>query len=160
MNISERGLGFIDREIASRREQREYLSEDEGSARGRSLFLRLSGEIEVLGYLRGLVSSGDNCLTLPNKNKNMSKFKPLADRIQIKPDEQASHTGNFVIPDSAKEKPVTGTVVAAGPLVNPDHICIGDRVVYSSSAGVTVEIDGELVTYLMERDCHFVISNN
>lgn len=90
----------------------------------------------------------------------MSKFKPLADRIQIKVDEQVSHTGNFVIPDSAKEKPVTGTVVAVGPKVDRTHINVGDRVVYSSSAAVSVEIDGELVTYLMERDCHFVISAN
>ena len=161
MDITNRCLSFIDREVELRREQREYLSGDgDGNVRGRGLFIRLSDEIVVLEYLRGLIALSDNRLILSNKNKNMSKFKPLADRIQIRPDEQASHTGNFVIPDSAKEKPVTGFVVAVGPKVDHAHISVGDRVVYSSSAAVSVEIDGELVTYLMERDCHFVISNN
>ena len=82
MDITNRCLSFIDREVELRREQREYLSGDgDGNVRGRGLFIRLSDEIVVLEYLRGLIALSDNRLILSNKNKNMSKFKPLADRI-------------------------------------------------------------------------------
>lgn len=54
MDITNSSLAFIEKEIASRKEQREYLSDDDTNVRGKNLFLKLSQEIEVLGYLKGL----------------------------------------------------------------------------------------------------------
>jgi chaperonin GroES len=87
------------------------------------------------------------------------KFTPLGDRIQIKPDEAKSLTDSgMIIPDTAKEKPVTGTVIAKGDKVT--QVKISDRVIYSPHAGVEVTVDGEKILYVKEGDCHFVISEN
>ena len=87
------------------------------------------------------------------------KIKPLADRIVIAPsDEEVSQTaGGIYIPDTAKEKPQTGTVVAAGPgRVTDDGktialtVKVGDSVVYSKYAGTEYSEVG--TDYLVVRE--------
>ncbi|MCH8061758.1 MAG: co-chaperone GroES [Chloroflexi bacterium] len=86
-------------------------------------------------------------------------FKPLGNRVVIKPndeDEQVS-AGGIYIPDTAKEKPQEGTVVAAGPgrITDdgsriPMEIAVGDKVVYSKYAGTEYK-EGD-IEYLVLRE--------
>jgi len=86
-------------------------------------------------------------------------FKPLGNRVVVKPndeDEQVS-SGGIYIPDTAKEKPQEGTIVAAGPgRVTDDgsripmEIAVGDKVVYSKYAGTEYK-DGD-IEYLVLRE--------
>lgn len=81
------------------------------------------------------------------------KLKPLADRVLVlpMPAEEKTASGLF-IPDSAKEKPQKGTVVAVGK-GNKDEamtVKVNDVVLYTKYGGTTLEIDGE--TYLMMRE--------
>lgn len=84
--------------------------------------------------------------------------KPLEDRVLVKPLEQASVTSSgLYLPESSKEKPIQGTVIAAGPgkiLENGTRASMsvskGDRVVYSKYAGTEVDIDG--VEHLILRE--------
>lgn len=87
------------------------------------------------------------------------KLKPLADRVVIEPsdDEATTSPGGIIIPDTAKEKPQQGKVVAAGPgrtsddgaLIKPE-VKKGDIVVYSKYAGTEFKQDG--VEYLIVRE--------
>ena len=88
-------------------------------------------------------------------------IKPLQDRVVVKPLEEVQQTtaGGIVIPDSAKEKPQLGEVVAVGPgKVNEDgkHIPIGvkvgDRVFHSKYGGTNVKVEGEEYIILREDD--------
>ena len=80
------------------------------------------------------------------------KIKPLADRVLIepKPAEEKTASGLF-IPDTAKEKPLAGTVVAVGPGTSEVkmEVKVGDTVLYGKYAGTEVTVDGE--TYLIMR---------
>ncbi len=90
----------------------------------------------------------------------MSKInlKPLADRVIVKPKEAEEKTkGGIILPDTAKEKPVEGTVVAAGPGKTSDdgklikmEVKVGDVVLYGKYSGSEVTIDG--VEYLIMRE--------
>ena len=80
------------------------------------------------------------------------KIKPLADRVLIKPDPAEEKTaGGLFIPETAKEKPLAGTVVAAGPGTDEVKMEVkaGDKVLYGKYAGTEVTHDGE--TYLIMR---------
>ena len=91
-------------------------------------------------------------------------FKPLGNRIVIEPlegDEQVSSGGIF-IPDTAKEKPQDGTIVAVGPgrLTDdgkrvPMEVAVGDVVVYSKYAGTEYKEDGTEYLILREDDILF-----
>jgi chaperonin GroES len=78
--------------------------------------------------------------------------KPLADRVLIKPApaEQKTASG-IIIPDSAKEKPQKGEVVAAGPGTKDEEmqVKVGDLVLYGKYAGTELNIDG--IDYLIMR---------
>lgn len=79
-------------------------------------------------------------------------IKPLADRVLIKPGEAEETTvSGIIIPDSAKEKPLKGTVVAAGPGTKDEKMEVkeGDTVLYGKYAGTEVKLDNE--TYLIMR---------
>lgn len=80
-------------------------------------------------------------------------FKPLADRVLVEaaPAEQKTASG-IIIPDTAKEKPLRGTVVAAGPgkTDEPMTVKIGDSVLYGQYSGTEIKIDG--TTYLIMRE--------
>ena len=88
------------------------------------------------------------------------ELKPLADRVVIKPKprEETTRTG-IVLPDTAKEKPQEGTVVAAGPgRVTEDgsrvplDIKVGDIVLYAKYAGTEYKLDSEELLILRESD--------
>ena len=88
------------------------------------------------------------------------KLKPLADRLVIKPDEQEEMTASgLVLPETAKEKPQQGTVLAAGPGRRDDDgnrieldVAIDDTVLYAKYAGTEIKIDGDKLLILKESD--------
>jgi chaperonin GroES len=85
------------------------------------------------------------------------KIKPLADRVLIEPAAAEDKTaGGIIIPDTAKEKPQKGTVVAVGPgkKDEPMTVKIGDSVLYGKYAGTEVTIDGN--NYLIMRESDIV----
>ncbi|MDH3913357.1 MAG: co-chaperone GroES, partial [Rhodospirillales bacterium] len=79
------------------------------------------------------------------------KFRPLHDRVVVEALEQEEKTaGGIIIPDTAKEKPMQGKVVAAGPgargesgEVTPLDVKAGDRVLYGKWSGTEVKVDGK-----------------
>ena len=91
--------------------------------------------------------------------KTKVKVFPLADRVAIRPmEETATMKGGLYIPDTAKEKPIQGEVLAVGPgrrekgEVVPMELRVGDRVVYGKYSGTQVELDGEEVILIKESD--------
>lgn len=89
------------------------------------------------------------------------KLKPLDDRIVVRPGESEETTASgLVIPDTAKEKPQQGEVLAAGPgkradstgEIIPMDVKVGDTVLYSKYGGTEVTIDGEDLLVLAGRD--------
>ena len=85
------------------------------------------------------------------------KIKPLADRVLIEPAPAEDKTaGGIIIPDTAKEKPQKGTVVAVGPgkKDEPMTVKVGDKVLYGKYAGTEITIDGE--NYLIMRESDIV----
>ena len=80
------------------------------------------------------------------------KIKPLADRVVVEPKEAEEKTASgLIIPDSAKEKPQKGKIVAAGPGTKDEkmEVKIGDIVLYGKYAGTEISIDGK--DYLIMR---------
>jgi chaperonin GroES len=95
------------------------------------------------------------------KGKAKSKtYRPLDDRILIKPTEAEERTASGIfLPEGAKEKPMTGTVVAVGPGKLSDDgsrsepvVKKGDKVVYGKYAGTEVEIDGDAHMIVKESE--------
>lgn len=85
------------------------------------------------------------------------KIRPLGDRIFVKRVENNEETvGGIIIPDTAQEKPMEGTIVAVGPGNYEDgervalHVREGDRIVFGKWSGDDVEIDGEEFVILTE----------
>jgi chaperonin GroES len=93
-------------------------------------------------------------------------LKPLDDRIVVRPNEAEQTTvSGLVIPDTAKEKPQQGEVLAAGPgrrseqtgEVIPLDVKVGDTVVYSKYGGTEITVSGEDVLILSSRDVLAVV---
>ncbi len=88
------------------------------------------------------------------------KLEPLADRLVVKPLEREEITrGGLVLPDTAKEKPQEGEVLAVGPgrLSDdgkrvPMDVAVGDIVVYAKYGGTEIKVDGEDLIILHESD--------
>ena len=83
------------------------------------------------------------------------KLKPLADRVLIQPTPAEETTlAGIIIPDSAKEKPLKGTVVAAGNGTKDDAMVLkeGDKVLYGKYSGTEIELDGEKYLILRQSD--------
>jgi chaperonin GroES len=88
------------------------------------------------------------------------QLKPLADRVVVRPSKAEEKTkGGIIVPDTAKEKPVWGEVIAAGPGRTSDdgkHIPMevktGDRVLYGKYSGTEVTVDGEELLIMRESD--------
>ncbi|PIS30654.1 MAG: co-chaperone GroES [Candidatus Marinimicrobia bacterium CG08_land_8_20_14_0_20_45_22] len=85
--------------------------------------------------------------------------KPLADRVVVKPSEAEEKThGGIFLPDTAKEKPQQGSVVAVGPgkfengVKVPMEVKVGDKVLYGKYSGTEVSIDGEDHLIMRESD--------
>ncbi len=82
-------------------------------------------------------------------------LKPLADRVLVKPVEAEQKTaGGIIIPDSAKEKPLKGEIVAAGPGTKDEQmqVAVGDVVLYGKYAGTEIEIDGDKYLIMRQSD--------
>ena len=80
------------------------------------------------------------------------KIKPLSDRVLIQPTPAEEKTAaGLIIPDTAKEKPLAGKVVAVGPGTSEVkmEVKVGDQVLYGKYAGTEVTVEGE--TYLIMR---------
>lgn len=95
----------------------------------------------------------------------MANIKPLSDRVLVKPVEAEETTSSgIIIPDTAKEKPQKGTVVAAGPgkVENGTKIEMsvkeGDVILYGKYSGTDVSLDGEDYLIMRESDILGVIS--
>ncbi|MGD0338291.1 MAG: co-chaperone GroES [Bacteroidota bacterium] len=93
------------------------------------------------------------------------KIKPLADRVVVKPAVAEEKTkGGIILPDTAKEKPVIGEVVAAGPgkvMENGTRVAleikVGDRVLYGKYSGTEVTLDGEEYMIMRESDLFAIL---
>jgi chaperonin GroES len=91
--------------------------------------------------------------------KSKLKVLPLADRVVIKPlEETETMKGGLYIPDTAKEKPIQGEIIAVGPgrrekgeLV-PMELKAGDRVIYGKYSGTQVDLEGEEYILIKESD--------
>ena len=93
------------------------------------------------------------------------KFRPLHDRVVIERiDAEAKTAGGIIIPDTAKEKPQQGGVVAVGPggrdesgKLIPIDLKVGDRILFGKWSGTEVKIDGEELLIMKESDVMGVI---
>jgi chaperonin GroES len=93
------------------------------------------------------------------------KLKPLGDRIVVKVVTRDEKTkGGILLPDTAKEKPTEGEVIAVGTgkvLDNgqkqPVEVKVGDRIIFSKYAGTEVTVDGEELVIFSERDVLAII---
>ena len=88
------------------------------------------------------------------------KFRPLGDRVLVKRVEEETKTkGGIIIPDSAKEKPQEGEIIAAGPGARdengkliPLELKAGDRVLFGKWSGTEVKLEGEDLIIMKESD--------
>ncbi len=93
-------------------------------------------------------------------------LKPLADRVIVKPMEREEITkGGIIVPDTAKEKPIEGTIVAVGPgKVTEDgkqvklEVKEGDKVLYGKYSGTEVTVEGEEYLIMQESDIFAIIN--
>lgn len=86
--------------------------------------------------------------------------KPLADRVLVEAAEAETKTaGGIIIPDTAKEKPMRGKIVAAGPgkKDEPTTVKVGDTVLYGKYAGTEITIDGKEYLIMKESDIYAII---
>jgi chaperonin GroES len=93
------------------------------------------------------------------------KLKPLGGRVIVEPIEQEEMTaGGIILPETAKEKPQEGKILAAGPGERdedgkriPMEVGVGDRVLYAKYSGTEVKMDGKKVLILRESDILAVV---
>ena len=86
--------------------------------------------------------------------------KPLADRVLVKPAEAEEKTASgIIIPDSAKEKPLKGEIIAAGKGTKDEEMVLkpGDHVLYGKYAGTEIELEGEKYLIMRESDVLAII---
>ncbi len=95
------------------------------------------------------------------------KFRPLHDRVLVRRLEEDERTvGGIIIPDTAKEKPMEGEVLAVGPgarndkgELTPLDVKAGDRILFGKWSGSEVKIDGEELVIMKESDIMGIIEN-
>jgi chaperonin GroES len=93
------------------------------------------------------------------------KFRPLHDRVVVRRlDAEEKTTGGIIIPDTAKEKPMEGEVIAAGPGARNEQgqvvalgVKAGDRILFGKWSGTEVKIDGEELLIMKESDIMGII---
>ena len=81
--------------------------------------------------------------------------KPLADRVLVQPAAAEEKTiGGIIIPDSAKEKPLRGTVIAVGKGTKDEEMVLkpGDMVLFGKYAGTELELDGQMYLIMQQSD--------
>ena len=94
-------------------------------------------------------------------------FRPLHDRVLVRRVEEETKTaGGIIIPDTAKEKPMQGEVVAVGPGARDDDgnyvkmdVKVGDRILFGKWSGTEVKMDGEELLIMKESDIMGVIED-
>jgi|SRR4051794_16120119 chaperonin GroES len=94
------------------------------------------------------------------------KFRPLQDRVLVRRLEQEEKTrGGIIIPDTAKEKPMEGEVLAVGPgardesgKVQPLDVKPGDKILFGKWSGTEIKIDGEELLIMKESDIMGIIT--
>lgn len=93
------------------------------------------------------------------------KLRPLDDRLVVEVVEEANVTASgIVLPDSAKEKPQKGKVVAVGPgkfeqgQLIPMHVKVGDMILFTKYGPTEVKVDGQELTFLQQSDVLAVLS--
>jgi chaperonin GroES len=87
-------------------------------------------------------------------------FRPLGDRVLVRRVEEEQKTkGGIIIPDSAKEKPQEGEVLAVGPgarddsgKLQPLDVAVGDRILFGKWSGTEIKLDGEDLLIMKESD--------
>lgn len=87
-------------------------------------------------------------------------IRPLADRVVIEPAAAEEKTkSGIIIPDTAKEKPMRGTVVAVGPgkKDEPTTVKVGDNVLYGKYSGTEISVDGQEYLIMRESDIFAVV---
>ncbi len=95
-------------------------------------------------------------------------LKPLHDRLIVRPAQAEEVTkGGIILPDTAKEKPVQGEVIAAGPgkydeagKLTPIGVKVGDNVLYGKYSGTEITVDGEDVLIMRESDVFAIVEKN
>ena len=102
---------------------------------------------------------------MATKNASSTKVQPLADRVVIRALEETEQMrGGLYIPDTAKEKPQQGEIIAIGPgkyedgKLVPMSVKVGDKVLYGKYSGTEVTIDNENYLILREADVLAVIN--
>ena len=93
------------------------------------------------------------------------KIRPLQDRVIVKREEEETKTkGGIIIPDTAKEKPQEGEIIAVGPggrdengKITPLDVKAGDRILFGKWSGTEVKIDGEDFLIMKESDIMGII---
>jgi chaperonin GroES len=96
-----------------------------------------------------------------------TKLRPLGDRVVIKPSAREEMTkSGIVLPDTAKEKPQEGSIVAAGPGKILDDgtreamdVKVGDKVLYAKYAGTEFKLDGEDVLIVSQKDILAIVAD-
>jgi len=94
------------------------------------------------------------------------KIKPLADRVIVKPMAAEEKTkGGIILPDTAKEKPIEGTIIAVGPGRITDegkeikmNVKEGDKVLYGKYGGTEINIEGEDYLIMREADIYGIVN--
>jgi chaperonin GroES len=109
-------------------------------------------------------NSLEGAVSMATKSATATKIRPLADRVVVKAlEETETMRGGLYIPDTAKEKPQQGEILAIGPgkyedgKLVPMSVKVGDKVLYGKYSGTEVTIDGDQLLILRESDVLAVI---
>ena len=108
-----------------------------------------------------------DCQKITKAKEDRMKFRPLHDRVVVKRiDAEDKTAGGIIIPDSAKEKPSQGEIVAVGPggrdeagKLIPIDLKVGDRVLFGKWSGTEVKIDGQELLIMKESDIMGVLTD-
>ena len=86
-------------------------------------------------------------------------IKPLADRVLVKPAQAEEKVGGIIIPDTAKEKPQHGTIVAAGNCTKDEEMILkeGDEILYGKYSGTELEVEGTKYLIMRQSDVLAVV---
>ncbi len=102
---------------------------------------------------------------MATKSAAGANIKPLADRVVVKASDEAEQMrGGLYIPDTAKEKPQQGEIIAAGPgkyedgKLVPMSVKVGDKVLYGKYSGTEITLDGTQYLILRESDVLAIVS--
>jgi chaperonin GroES len=104
----------------------------------------------------------------PDARRLSMKFRPLQDRVLIRGVAQEDKSaGGIIIPDTAKEKPMEGEVIAVGPgarsedgRVQPLDVKVGDRVLFGKWTGTEIKVDGKDLLIMKESDIMGIIAGD